>query len=75
MVLGVGDLVAAVGLWMRVAWGRVIFVAATVIEIALHTAFTATYGSNWPVVGLHLAALSAYATLAMLARRKPAPAA
>ena len=72
MGLAVADLVAAVGLWMRVAWGRVIFIAAAVAEIALHTVFIATYGSRWPVVVLHTAALAAYALLAVLARRRPA---
>jgi hypothetical protein len=72
MYLGVADLVAAVGLWMRVAWGRVIFIAAAVSEIALHTAFVATYGSNWTVVILHGGLLLIYAILAVLARRRPA---
>jgi hypothetical protein len=72
MVLAVADVVAGAGLWMRVAWGRVIFVVAAVAEIALHTVFIATYGSNWTAVALHLAALAAYAALAILARRRPA---
>ena len=39
MYLAVADLVAAVGLWMRVAWGKVMVVAAAMSRIALHTAF------------------------------------
>jgi hypothetical protein len=72
MYLAVADLVAAVGLWMRVAWGRVIFIAAAISEIAFHTAFVATYGTNWVLVGMHAVALAIYAVLAVLARRRPA---
>ena len=72
MYLAVADLVAAVGLWMRVAWGRVIFIAAAVSEIALHTAFIATYGTDWPLVAVRAALLGGYAGLAVLARRRPA---
>ncbi len=72
MYLAVAYLVAAVGLWMRVAWGRVIFVATAISVIALHTALIATYGSNWVLVGMQLVLLAIYATLAVMARRQPA---
>jgi hypothetical protein len=72
MYLAVADLVAAVGLWMRVDWGRVIFIAAMVSEIALHTAFSAAYGTDWPLVAVRAALLAGYAGLAILARRRPA---
>ena len=54
MHLAVVDLVAAVGLWMRVAWGKVVWVYAALSEIALHTVFIGTFGTNWPVVAFHL---------------------
>jgi hypothetical protein len=72
MYLAVADLVAAVGLWMRVAWGRVIFIAAAISDIGFHTAFVATYGANWVLVAIHAVALVLYAILAVLARRRPA---
>ena len=72
MFLAAADLVAAVGVWMRVAWGRVIFVAAAAIEVALHTAFIAVYGAAWPLVVIHVLLLLLYAGLALLARRQPA---
>jgi hypothetical protein len=50
----------------------VIFVAAAISEIALHTAFVATYGSNWPLISMHGGLLAVYATLAVLSRRRPA---
>jgi hypothetical protein len=74
MYLAVADLVAAVGLWMRVPWGRVIFIGAVISEIALHTVLIATYGSNWPLVALYVFLLAIYAILAVFARRRPADA-
>ena len=46
MYLAVVDLVAAVGLWMRVAWGKVIWSTRPLSEIVLHTVFIATFGSD-----------------------------
>ena len=48
MYLAVVDLVAAVGLWMRVAWGKVLWICAAVSEIALHTVFIRPFGSDLP---------------------------
>jgi hypothetical protein len=70
MYLGVSNPVAAVGLWMRVPWGRVIFIIAAFSEIAFHTAFIGTFGSNWPIVGIHLIALAGYGMLATLVRTR-----
>ena len=72
MHLAVTDLVAAVGLWLRVAWGKVIWVFAAVSEIALHTVFIATFGGDLLVVAFHVATLAAFAVLAVNARRQPA---
>jgi hypothetical protein len=69
MYLSVVDLVAAVGLWMRVAWGKVVWLLAAVSEIALHTVFFGTYGSDVPIVILHLATIVAFGVLAFMARR------
>jgi hypothetical protein len=70
MYLAVADPVAAVGLWMRVAWGRVMWVVAAVSEIALHTVFVATYGADIVVVVVHAATLLAFAVLAVLSGRR-----
>ena len=71
MHLAVVDLVAAVGLWMRVAWGRVVWILAALSEIAFHTLFTGTFGSNLPAVLFHCAALLVFAGLYLLANRAP----
>lgn len=69
MYLAVVHLVAAVGLWMRVAWGNVLWVLAAASEIALHTFFRNTFGSDYTIVAFHLFALGGYATLVLLARK------
>jgi 4-amino-4-deoxy-L-arabinose transferase-like glycosyltransferase len=69
MYLAVADLVAAVGLWMRVAWGNVVWVCVAGSEVAFHTVFATTFGSDYTIVVFHLFALGGYATLVVLARR------
>lgn len=71
MHMAVVDSVAAVGLWMRVAWGKVIWVYAVVSEIAIHTVFIATFGGNLLLVVFHLAAFTGFVVLAVMTRRKP----
>ena len=68
--MAVVDLVAAVGLWMRVAGGKVIWVYSALFEVALHTGFISTFGTNWPVVGFHVVTLFVFFLLTFLARRQ-----
>jgi hypothetical protein len=69
MHLAVVDLVAAVGLWMRVSWGTVLWVLAAFSEIALHTIFIRTFGLDIMVIAFHLATLAAFVGLSIMARR------
>lgn len=69
MYLAVIDLVAAVGLWMRVAWGNVLWVCAAASQIAFHTIFMDTFGSDYIIIVFHVFALSGYLTLVALARK------
>ena len=69
MYLSVIDLVASVGLWMRVAWGNVLWVCAAMSEVAFHTFFMNTFGSDYTIVVFHLFALGGYLTLVLLARK------
>jgi hypothetical protein len=73
MHLAVADLVAAVGLWMRVAWGKVIWVYAALSQIAMHTVFIGTFGGNLMMVLFLLVLLVAFVVLAILARRSAHP--
>jgi hypothetical protein len=67
--LAVIDLVAAVGLWMRVAWGNVVWIWAAIAEVAMHTVFADTFGSEYGIVALHIFGLVGMALLLFLARR------
>jgi hypothetical protein len=69
MHLAVVDLVAAVGLWMRVSWGTVLWIFAALSEIALHTVFMRTFGGDVMVIGFHAITILAYVVLAILSRR------
>ncbi len=69
MYLSVIDLVASVGLWMRVAWGKVVWLLAALSAIALHTVFIPTYGSDLPIVLLHVLTIAAFVALTFLSRR------
>ena len=72
MHMAVVDLVASVGLWLRVAWGKVIWIYAVLSEIALHTVFIGAFGGDLLVVSFHVATLAAFVVLTILARRQPA---
>lgn len=71
MYLAVVDIVAAVGLWMRVSWGRVLWILAALSEIALHTVFFGTFGGNLLIVAFHTVTLAALTALYLLAQRPP----
>jgi len=72
--LAVVDLVAAVGLWMRVAWGNVIWIYVALFEIAMHTVFADTFGLNLFVVSFHVIALLVFVGLLVMSRRHEAAA-
>lgn len=69
MYLAVIDLVASVGLWMRVAWGNVLWICAALSEIAFHTFFANTFGIDYTIVAFHLLALGGYAALVTIVRK------
>jgi hypothetical protein len=53
--------VAAVGLWMPVSWGPVVWFVAACVEIAMHLGFPSLFGENLMVVVLHLTVFAIYA--------------
>jgi hypothetical protein len=69
IVMSVIDLVASVGLWMRVAWGKVVWLLAALSGIALHTVFVRTFGSDLPMTLLHVLTIAAFVVLTFLVRR------
>jgi hypothetical protein len=72
--LAVVDLVAGVGLWMRVAWGNVIWVYIAMFEVAMHTVFADTFGFDWLIVSFHVASLLVFVGLLVMSRRHEAAA-
>ncbi len=69
MHMAVVDLVAAVGLWMRVAWGKVIWVYAALAEIVFHSVFIATFGADLRLIAFHVSTVLVFLVLTMLAYR------
>ena len=47
--------VAAVGLWLLVSWGPVIWLLAAATEIAMHEVYPSIFGINRLLVFMHLA--------------------
>jgi hypothetical protein len=68
MNFAVADLVAAVGLWMRVSWGTVIWFYAAASDILVHSAFPQTFGRNVAVVSFHIVTVLVFLLL-LLAKR------
>jgi hypothetical protein len=68
MHMAVVDPVAAVGLWMRVAWGKVIWLYAALAEIAMHAIFYGTFGFNWALVAFHAVTVAVFIALTIWAR-------
>lgn len=73
MNLAAADLVAAVGLWMLVPWGTVVWVYAAAVEIIMHTMFADAFGHGVLTVAFHLIALAAYAVLRLALTRAVPP--
>jgi hypothetical protein len=71
--MAVVDLVAAVGLWLRVAGGKVLWVYSALFEVALHTAFIGTFGGNLAVVTFHVGTLAVFLALTIAAHRQRHP--
>ncbi|KGF71214.1 membrane protein [Hoeflea sp. BAL378] len=64
--------VAAVGLWMQVSWGPVIWVVAAGSEIIMHKGFPLWYGERPVLVIAHVVVISVYVgfRLALFIKRR-----
>jgi len=69
ITLAVVDLVAAVGLWQRVAWGNVLWYAAALFEVAIHTVFAGAFGADYIIVAFHVFSVAGFVALSVIARR------
>jgi hypothetical protein len=67
------ELVAAVGLWLAMPWGAVVWLTSVVSMAVIELMFPAIYGSNYIVVILALVLLVIYLALAWMAARERPP--
>jgi hypothetical protein len=64
------DLVAAVGLWLGVAWGGVMWIFVALSVIVAHTVFAATFGLREFVIAYYVVNIVIYGSLAQLAKQQ-----
>lgn len=66
----VGDLVAAVGLWLLASWGSVVWLFAALAESACHGLFSDDFGFRPVLLGFHGTTVVVYAALTVLVERR-----
>lgn len=64
------DLVAAVGLWLTVSWGTVMWLFRCFCQIVMHTVFSDLYGTRPYEISFYLLTIVIYAVLAYLTNRE-----
>ena len=69
MHFAVIDLVAAVGMWQRVAWGNVVWIYAALSAILVHTLLRGRFGPDLLIIAFHVVTLAGFAALTILVRR------
>lgn len=67
--IAVANLVAAVGLWMRVAWGTVIWIYAALSAVVMHAVYASVFGGNFLLVLFQVLALLIFVVLVIQVRR------
>lgn len=64
------DLVAAIGLWLTVSWGTVMWIFRCFCQIVMHTAFSDLYGTRPYEISFYLLTIVIYAALTYLMNRE-----
>lgn len=65
--------VAALGLWLTVSWGPVVWLIAAGGQLVMYTVWPEIFGTNWLIVALNGAIMAVFAvlrTLLFLRRRR-----
>ena len=58
--------VAALGLWLIVSWGPVVWLLAAGAQVVMYTVRPDLFGTNWPVVLMNVAIMLAFTVLRIL---------
>ncbi len=67
---GVLDLVSAIGLWLGVSWGVVIWIFRILTQTVMHTAFSDIFGRRPYEIGFFVLTVGIYFVLAYLAQKE-----
>ena len=66
------DLVVAVGLWLMVSWGKVMWLFRVVCQILMHTVFADVFARRPYEIAFLIATVAVFAVLQVLAERERA---
>lgn len=64
------DLVAAIGLWLAVSWGTVMWLFRTFSQIVMHTLFSDIYGRRPYEIAFYILTIAIYLILTYLMERE-----
>ncbi|MBO0345981.1 DUF6163 family protein [Roseibium limicola] len=64
------DLVAAIGLWLAVSWGTVMWLFRAISQIVMHTLFSEVYGRRPYEIAFYVLTIAVYLILTYLMERE-----
>jgi hypothetical protein len=64
------DLVAAIGLWLTVSWGTVMWLTRALTQVVMHTVFSDVFGRRPYEIGFYLTTIAIYLVLLYLSDRE-----
>ncbi|GGE77779.1 hypothetical protein H1W37_00980 [Stappia taiwanensis] len=64
------DLVAAIGLWLTVSWGAVMWLFRALTQVVMHSAFSDVFGRRPYEIAFYLLTIALYLTLLYLTERE-----
>ena len=62
--------VAAIGLWLTVSWGTVMWLTRALTQVVMHTAFSDVFGRRPYEIGFYLMTIAIYLVLLYLSDRE-----
>lgn len=67
---GVLDLVAAIGLWLAVSWGTVMWLFRALCQVVMHTAFSDVFGRRPYEISFYVGTIAVYLLFLYLMERE-----